>query len=74
MTMTSIPNEVGELGTVSKHQQKRLGDMILEEESKPSRPQHCSNQLDYFEESWRVMETCHSDSLVKTTSKTWFKN
>ena len=45
--------------SVSKKEEK---NWRLEEGSRPSRPQHCWNQLEYWEESWRSKETCcHSD-------------
>ena len=44
------------LGTIPKDCVKRV------EESEPSKPQHCWDQMEYWEESWRIEETCcHSD-------------
>ena len=34
---------------------------------RPLRPQHCWDQTEYFEESWRPKEICcHSDFMCKT--------
>ena len=47
--------------------------VISKEDSRPFWLQHCSNQLEYREESWRVEETCcHSEK--KPSVKAGVKN
>ena len=72
-------NEVGALGTVLKGLEKKdQRNRKSELESRPSRFQHCYNQVEFSEESWKPEETCcHIDSnereLVKGEKHTRIK-
>ena len=46
-----------------------LNKCILKEELKLFRPQHCKNQQEYLEESWKPKEiSCRLDSYEKLSS------
>ena len=45
--MTVIPIVIGVLGTVSKGLEERLKDLDSEEESIPSRKQHCKDSSEW---------------------------
>ena len=58
---------VGALGTIPKGLERGLEQ--LEEESRPSWPQHCWDWPGYYEDSGRSEETCsHSASTERATS------
>ena len=64
MKVKMIPIVVGALETVPKNLEKRLNELEIKGELKPSRPQQ------YLEEFWRLEETCcHSDFSEKPTVK-----
>ena len=65
-----IPIIVGELGAVSKSIEKRWWNEKSEESELYSR-HHCKDRQEYWEESWKLKETCcHSDSSEKPPIKT----
>ena len=52
---------IATFGIVPKGLQRGLEEWKLEEESRPSKLQHCWDRPEYREESWRLEETyCHS--------------
>ena len=68
--VTIIPIVIGAFGTVTKGLLKRL-----ENEWRPFKLQHYWEQPEYWEESWRLEETCcHSNSSEKLSAKTDMKN
>ena len=61
--LTVIPIVSGTLGTVLKNLERRR----LDEESRPSKPQHYWGQLEFLEDSWRPEETCcHANSSERS--------
>ena len=46
-----------------------------EDESRPSKQQHCWDQLEHWEESWRPEKACcHSDSCERPSANPNVKN
>ena len=70
-----IPIVIGALGTISKCLVKGLEDLESEDKWRPSKLQHCWDQSEYLEESWRLEVTwCHSDSRGTTSAYAAVKN
>ena len=54
---------IGAFSTVTKGQLKGLGDWKVGDNWRLSKQRHCSERPEYWEESWRLKETCcHSNS------------
>ena len=67
--VTVIPIVIGALGTIPKGLVKGLEDWKLEDKLRPFRIQHYKDWLEYWEESWRLEETCcHSDSSERPST------
>ena len=48
---------------------------MLADEWRPSKRQHIWRRPEYYEESWKLVETCcHSDSIEKPPANTDVKN
>ena len=76
MKVTLIPIEIVTMIAIVvcslKSWKRDLEKWRLEEEWRPSRPQHSGGWLEYFGESWRAEETCcHSDLKEKLV---WWEN
>ena len=75
MNVTIIPIVIGAFGTVTKGLLKGLGAWRLAEEWRPSKLQHCWERPKYWEESWRLDETCcHSGSSERPSAIADVKN
>ena len=69
-----IPIVVDALGTVLKSIERKLEELEIIGCTKPSRPQHCIDQLKYLKESWRLEKTCcYSDSSERSPDKAGVK-
>ena len=70
-----IPIVIGAFGTVTKWLLKRLEDLEVGDEKRPSKLQHCWERPEYWEESWRLGETCcHSNSSERLSANADVKN
>ena len=57
-----VPMLIVAVGTVSKGFVRKLDELKWENERRSSKLQHCWEQPEYWEESWRLEETyCHLD-------------
>ena len=75
MNVTIIPIVIGVFCTVTKRLLKGLEDLEVEGWVETSKPQHYWEGPDYWEESWRLKETCcHSNSSERPSAKTNVKN
>ena len=74
MNVTVIPIVTGAFGTVTKGLVQGLEDLKKLYEWKSSKLQHCWDQPEYWEESWRLEETCHSNSNEKPLTNAGVKN
>ena len=75
MKVTIIPIVVGAFGTVTKGLLKGLEDLELAADWRPSKQQHYWKRPEYWEESWRVEETCcHSISSERPSAYGDVKN
>ena len=70
MKVTIKPNVIGAFGTVTKGLLKGLEDLEV-----GGRVEHYWGRPKYWEESWRLEETCcHSNSSERPSAKTDVKN
>ena len=76
MKVMNILIVTGALGTIPKVLVKWLEDLEkTEEKLRPSRLQHYEDRPEYWEESWRLEETCcHSDSREGLSANAGLKN
>ena len=75
MKVTIIPIVIGAFGTVTKGLLKDWRTWKLEDEWKLSKLQHCWERPEYWEESWRLEETCcHSNKSWKPSANAHLKN
>ena len=66
---------ISALGTVTKELVKGLEDLEIRGNWRQSKLQHWWDQLEYWEESWRLEENCcHSDSSEKPSDNADVKN
>ena len=73
MKVTIIPIVIGGFGTVTKGLLKGLEDLAAE--WRPSKQQHYWKRPEYWEESWRLEETCyHSISCERPSANADVKN
>ena len=71
MKVTIIQMVIGVFGPLTKGLLKGLEDLKLADEWRPSKLQHYWERLEYWEESWRLEETCsHSNSNNRPSAKT----
>ena len=71
MRVTVIPIVIGAFGIVLKGLEKRK-KWKLEEESRPSKLQHCWDRPEYWEEPWGFEETCcHSAPSGRPSANRW---
>ena len=69
MQVTIIPIVIGAFGTVTKGLLKGLEDLVVGAEWTPSKQQHYRKRPEYWEESWRLEETCcHSISSERPSA------
>ena len=74
MKVTVIPTVSGALGTVTKELEQELEDLEIKGQVETSQ-QHFWDWPEYWEESWRLVETCsHSDSSKKLSANAGVKN
>ena len=67
--MTVMPIVIGTLGRVTEGLVKGQ-----EEEWRQFKQQHCYDEPEYLEESWKLEETCcHSDSSERQSANTGIK-
>ena len=72
MKVTIIPIVIGAFGTVTKGLLKGLEDL---EVGGPFKLQYCWEQSEYWEESWKLEETCClSNSSERPSANTDVKN
>ena len=72
MKVTIILIVIGAFGTITKGLLKGLE---LADEWRPSKPLHYCERPEYWEESWRLEETCcHSNSSERPSANTDEKN
>ena len=72
MKVTIIPFVIAAFSTVTKGLLKGLE---IRGRVRPSKLQHCKERLEYWEESWRLEETCrHSNSSEKPLANADVKN
>ena len=72
MKMTVIPCVTGALRTVTKDLVPTLEDLEIRG---PSKLQNCWDRPEYYEESWRLEETCcHSDSSERILPNAGLEN
>ena len=75
MKVTIIPIVIGAFGTVTKDYQSDWRTWELKDEGRPSKIQHCWEWAEYWEESWRLEETCwHSNASEKPLVNVDVKN
>ena len=75
MQVTIIPIVIGAFGTVTKGLLKGLEDMEVADGGRPSKRQYFWERTEYWEESWRLEETCcHSDSSERPSAYADVKN
>ena len=75
MKVTIIPIVIGAFGTVTKGLLKGLGDLEVGGWVDHPNLQYYWEQLEYWEESWRLEETCcHSNSSESPLANTDVKN
>ena len=75
MQVTFIPIVIGAFGTVTKGLLKGLEDLEMADEWRPSKLLNYWERPEYWEESWRLEETCcHSNSRERPSAKADVKN
>ena len=75
MTVTIIPIVIGEFGTVTKGYLKGLEDLEVVERVETSKLLHYWEWPEYWEESWRLEETCcHSNSSERPSANAYVTN
>ena len=73
--LTIIPIVIGTFGTVTKGLLNGLEDLEVGDEWRPSKQQHYWERPEYWEESWRLEETCcHTNSSEKPSALADVKN
>ena len=75
MKTTIVPIVIGAFGTVTEGSLKGLEDWKLADEWRPSKRQHFWRRTEYWEESWRLDESCcHSNSSERPSANVDVKN
>ena len=75
MKVTIIPIVIGAFGTVTKGLLKGLEDLEVGGQKRPSKLLYYWEWPEYWEESWRLEETCcHSNSNERPSTKSDVKN
>ena len=75
MKVTGIPFVIGVLGKVSEGLVQGMEDLEIRGRGRPSKVQHCWVWPEFWEESWRLEETCsYLDSSEKPSANTDVKN
>ena len=75
MQVTIIPIGMCAFGTVTKVLLKDLEDLEVSDEWIQTKLQHCWEWPEYWEESWRLEETCcHSNSSERPSANAEVKN
>ena len=75
MKVTIIPNLIGAFGKVTKGLLKGQDTEKLADEWRPSKLQHYCERPEYWEEFWRLEETCcHSNSSERPSANADVKN
>ena len=70
-----MPIAIGALGTITKGLLKGLEDLEIGKWVETIQRQHCKEQPESWDESWRLEETwCYSNSSVKPSVNTDVKN
>ena len=73
--LTIVPIVIGALGTVTKGLLKGLENLEVGGRVETIQWQHCWGRPEYWDESWRLEETCcHSNSSKKPSANTDVKN
>ena len=75
MKMTVIPIVIGMLSTVTKGLVQGLKELEIRTQWRPSKWQNCWDWPEYWEDSWRLEETCcHSNSSERSSADASVKN